>query len=62
MLFMVGLGAVLIQEGKPIAFYSKHLKGKALHLSTYERELLALVSVVAKWRSYLLGVWDMLSE
>ena len=31
------------------------LKGKALHLSTYEKELLALVTTVHKWRPYLLG-------
>lgn len=48
------LGAVLMQEGQPIAYFSKALKGKALLLSTYERELLALVSAVQKWRSYLL--------
>ncbi|XP_042964611.1 uncharacterized protein LOC122298826 [Carya illinoinensis] len=51
----VGLGAVLMQEAQPIAFYSKALKGKALFLSTYEKELLALVSAVQKWRPYLLG-------
>lgn len=44
-----------MQEGQSIAFYSKTLKGKALLLSTYEKELLALVSIVAKWRPYLLG-------
>ncbi|XP_075645875.1 uncharacterized protein LOC142617069 [Castanea sativa] len=31
------------------------LKGKNLHLSTYETELLALATTVKKWRSYLLG-------
>lgn len=51
----VGIGAVLMQAFEPIAFFSKALKGKALHLSTYEKELLALVSTVKKWRPYLLG-------
>lgn len=37
-----GLGAVLMQEGQPIAFFSKDLKGKSLALSTYEKELLGL--------------------
>lgn len=37
------LGAVLSQGCHPIAFFSKVLKGKTLHLSTYEKELLALV-------------------
>lgn len=49
-----GIGAVLMQEGKPIDFLKKVLKGKELHLSTYE-ELLAIVMVVQTWRPYLLG-------
>lgn len=44
-----------MQEGKPIAFLSKALKGQALFLSTYEKELLSLVTAVQKWRPYLLG-------
>jgi len=51
----MGLGAILMQNQRSIAFHSKVLKGKALHLSTYERELLALVTAVHKWRPYLLG-------
>ncbi|KAF5443243.1 hypothetical protein F2P56_035816, partial [Juglans regia] len=50
-----GVGAVLMQEGQPIAYLSKALKGTALALSTYEKELLALVTAVHKWRPYLLG-------
>ncbi|XP_042958134.1 uncharacterized protein LOC122293691 [Carya illinoinensis] len=51
----VGLGAVLMQNNQPIAFFSKVLKGKALLLSTYEKEFLAIVCAVGKWRPYLLG-------
>ena len=50
-----GLGAVLMQEGRPLAYLSQALKGKNLFLSTYEKELLALVLAVKKWRHYLLG-------
>jgi hypothetical protein len=50
-----GLGAVLMQDGHPLAFLSKALKGQALHLSTYEKELLSLVTAVQHWRPYLLG-------
>jgi len=50
-----GIGAVLMQEGHPIAFLSQALKGQALNLSTYEKELLSLVTAVQKWRPYLLG-------
>ena len=44
-----GIGAVLMQEGPPLAFISRHLKGKQLSLSIYEKELLALVFAVQKW-------------
>ncbi|KAJ8754363.1 hypothetical protein K2173_002814 [Erythroxylum novogranatense] len=40
---------------RPIAFFSQALHGKHLLLSTYEKEMLALVIAVQKWRSYLLG-------
>ena len=49
-----GIGAVLRQE-RPIAFYSQALHGKNLMMSTYEKEMLALVMVVCKWKHYLLG-------
>ena len=51
----VGLGAILMQDHRPIAFHSQALKGNKLSLSTYEKELLALVVAVKKWRPYLLG-------
>ena len=50
-----GVGAVLMQQGKPIAYHSQALKGKNLALSTYEKELLALVIAVKRWRAYLVG-------
>jgi hypothetical protein len=50
-----GIGAVLMQNKRPIAYISKALKGKALHMSTYEKELFALVTAIQKWRPYLLG-------
>lgn len=51
----VGLGAVLTQHGKPIAYFSEALKGTSLRLSTYEREMLAIVKAIHKWQPYLLG-------
>jgi len=51
----LGLGAILMQNQRLIAFHSQVLKGKALQLSTYEKELLALVTAIHKWRPYLLG-------
>lgn len=51
-----GLGAVLMQEGRPIAYLSQELKEMSLSLSTYEKELLALVMAIRKWRHYLQGL------
>lgn len=50
-----GVGAILMQEKRPLAYLSKSLKGKALNLSTYEKEMLAILLAVRKWRQYLLG-------
>jgi hypothetical protein len=48
-----GMGVVLMQDGRPLAYYSQALKGKNLFLSTYGKELLTLVLSVKKWRPYL---------
>jgi len=51
----LGIGVVLMQEGHPIAYFSKALSSRHQGLSTYEKELMAVVLVVEKWRCYLLG-------
>ncbi|XP_026439743.1 uncharacterized protein LOC113338565 [Papaver somniferum] len=48
-----GVGALLLQENMPITFFSKPLGPKALALSTYEKEFLAIVMAVQKWKHYL---------
>lgn len=49
-----GIGVVLMQDNHPIAFISRSLNVQQQSLSTYEKELLAVVSAVQKWRHYLL--------
>jgi hypothetical protein len=49
----IGIGGVLMQEGKPIAYFSEKLKGACLNYSTYDRELYALFRVLKTWQHYL---------
>ncbi|XP_071920649.1 uncharacterized protein [Coffea arabica] len=49
----VGIGAVLIQEGKPVAYFSEKLNGASLNYSTYDKELMALVRALQTWQHYL---------
>lgn len=48
-----GAGAVLLQAGHPLAYVSKPLGVKTQGLSTYEKEYLAILITIEKWRSYL---------
>ena len=50
-----GIGAVLSQSGKPIAFYSKAFVPRHQVLSVYEKEMLTILSAVKKWSAYLIG-------
>ncbi|KAM1318148.1 hypothetical protein ACFX2H_003320 [Malus domestica] len=50
-----GIGAILQQQGRPIAFSSQALGHRNQSLSTYERELIAIVHTVKKWHNYLQG-------
>lgn len=50
-----GIGAVLMQQRRPIAYFSKALSPGNLAKSVYEKELMALVLCIQHWRHYLLG-------
>ena len=49
------LGAVISQNGIPIAFYSRKLNDAQTRYTTTERELLAIVETLKEFRNILLG-------
>ena len=50
-----GLGACIIQDGRPIAFVSKSLTDTETRYANIERELLAIVFGCEKFYTYLYG-------
>jgi hypothetical protein len=42
----IGIGGILLQEGKPVAYFSEKFSGPSLNYSTYDKELYALVRIL----------------
>ena len=49
------MGAVLLQEGRPIAYASRKLRVSELNWALIEKEMLAIVLSTQKFREYILG-------
>ena len=50
-----GSGAVLLQNGRPIAFASRKFSGAETRYTTGEQEFLAVLHALKEWRCYLEG-------
>jgi hypothetical protein len=50
-----GIGVVLMQEGRPLAFTSKQLSERNMGKPIYEKEMLAILHAIDLWCPYLLG-------
>jgi hypothetical protein len=50
-----GLGCVLMQEGKVVAYSSRQLKVHEKNYPTHDMELAAMVRALKTWRHYLYG-------
>ena len=53
---IVGVGAVLIQNDRPVAYESRKLIPAECNYTTGEQALLAVIHAVTVWRCYLEGV------
>ena len=51
----LAIGAVLSQNGKPIAFYSRKMSPAELNYPIHEKEELAIIEALREWRRYLEG-------
>ncbi|XP_023633718.1 uncharacterized protein LOC111829263 [Capsella rubella] len=49
----LGIGAVLSQLGRPVAYYSEKLAGARSRYNTYDVEFYAIVQAIKHWRHYL---------
>ena len=50
-----GIGALVMQEGHPLAFTSHPIKGKNLKNPIYEKEMLEILQDLKQWCLYLIG-------
>ena len=49
----IGIGAVLVQEGRPVAYFSEKLNQSRLNYFTYDKEFYAIIRALEHWSHYL---------
>jgi hypothetical protein len=50
-----GIGAILMQNRHPLAYDSRKLRGLEFLYTIYDKEMLAIIHSLAKFRKYLVG-------
>nr|GEU88347.1 Ty3/gypsy retrotransposon protein [Tanacetum cinerariifolium] len=50
-----GIGVILLQNNKPICYFSRSLGTQMRIAATYQKELFAIVEAIYKWRQYVVG-------
>ena len=51
----LGLGGVLMQDGRVVSYASHHLRPHELNYATHDLELVAVVHALKTWRHFLIG-------
>lgn len=50
-----GIGDVLMQEGRPLSYFSKTIGPKAAAMSTYDKEAMAIIEALKHWKRYFVA-------
>jgi len=51
----VGIGAVLIRGGKPLAYFSEKLSETGRKYSTYDQDFFSIIRALEHWAHYLIA-------
>ena len=49
------IGAVLTQQGHPVAYHSETLSNTVRKYPTYDKEMYSIVKAYQQWKHYILG-------